>query len=86
MARRTDCGLLIPPAEASSRISSGLEKCGISAETSGLVITGKSGRSLMKNRWAADVQFELEPAAGGCLAVARVEMNGNKLRATWGDL
>ena len=41
-------------------------------------IAAKSGRSLRKNRWTAEINVELEPLNGGTLAVTRVDMLGNK--------
>src|SRR5215204_2193172 len=41
-------------------------------------IRAKSGRSLRKNRWAAEIAMNLEPLDGGTLVVARVDMIGNK--------
>jgi hypothetical protein len=35
-------------------------------------------RSLRKNRWAAEINIDLEPLNGGTLAVTRVDMLGNK--------
>ena len=78
IVRTVEWKLVIPPAEAAARIRAGLEKSGLEAGGDGLGISGKSARSLLKNRWAAEVQFELEPTTDGSIAAARVEMNGNK--------
>lgn len=86
IVRTVEWKLLVPLAEAATKISAGLEKCGLEAGGDGLVISGKSARSLLKNRWAADVRIELEPTADGSIAVARVEMNGNKHYELLGEI
>jgi hypothetical protein len=86
IVRTVEWTLLVPPAEAATRIRAGLEKCGIEAESEGLTISGKSARALLKNRWAAEVRFELESTSGGSIAVARVDMNGNKHYELLGEI
>lgn len=49
-------------------------------------IKAKSGRSMLKNRWAAEIGIELEQLNGGTLAVTRVDMLGNKHYALLSDV
>jgi hypothetical protein len=76
--RTTEWALVLPSAEALDAISTALEKCGISAEQEGNLIRGRASRALLKNRWAADVEFQIDPLDAGSIAVARVEMAGTK--------
>ncbi len=39
-------------------------------------IHGSAKRSLLKNRWAADIDIDLTPAPGGSAATCRVDMSG----------
>lgn len=78
IVRTVEWKLVIPPQEAADRLSDALNDLGMEAMSTGSAVQGKASRSLLKNRWAADAAFELEPLAQGTLVVARVEMNGTK--------
>ena len=49
-------------------------------------IAGRAKRSMLKNRWAADVTVEIQPLDAGAMASCRVDMLGNKHFAVLGDL
>jgi hypothetical protein len=49
-------------------------------------VSGKAARSLRKNRWAADVIVELQPAAMETTALATVDMAGNKHSSIFDEL
>jgi hypothetical protein len=67
-----------PPPEAEGRLREALAKLDMNPQGKPGRITAKSGRSLRKNRWAADITVELEPLDGGTFALTRVDMIGNK--------
>jgi hypothetical protein len=70
--------LTSPPDEAARRLREALSKLDMNPEGDPGHIRAKSGRSLLKNRWAAEVGIEFETVNGGTVAVARVDMIGNK--------
>jgi hypothetical protein len=78
IVRTVEWKLTSPPVEADGRLREALAKLEMNAEGEPGQIRAKSARSLRKNRWAAEVAIELEPLDAGTLAVARVDMGGNK--------
>ena len=78
IVRTVEWRLTQPPEEADQRLRDALTKLGMTPEGDAGRIRAKSGRSVLKNRWAAEIGLELEPLDGGTLAVARVDMLGNK--------
>ena len=81
IVRTVEWKLTRTPAEAEQRLREALAKLDMSPEGERGHITAKSGRSLLKNRWAAEIGMELEPLNGGTLAVARVDMLGSTTRS-----
>src|SRR5687768_4868362 len=49
-------------------------------------ITGKAKRSILKNRWAAEISADLTAVTGGTAAVCRVDMAGTKHFEILGEL
>lgn len=78
IVRTVEWKLTSPPEEADRRLREALAKLDMNPEGEAGHIKAKSGRSLLKNRWAAEIGLELEALDGGTLAVARVDMLGNK--------
>ncbi len=78
IVRTVEWKLTSPPAEAERRLRDALAKLDMRPEGEPGQIKAKSGRSLLKNRWAAEIGIELEPLEGGTLAVTRVDMLGTK--------
>jgi len=66
------------PDEADRRLRDALAKLDMKPEGEPGHIEAKSGRSLLKNRWAAEIGIDLEPVDSGSLAVTRVDMLGTK--------
>jgi len=56
------------------------------SEASGWGIRAKSKRSMVRNRWAAEVAIDLAPLGAGTSATCRVEMLGNKHFEVLGDI
>lgn len=78
IVRTVEWKLTSSPDEADRRLREALAKLDMDPEGEPGQIKAKSGRSLLKNRWAAEIGIELEPLNGGTLAVTRVDMLGNK--------
>ncbi len=74
IARSVEWKLTCPPDDADLRVREAMRQLGIEPEGSPGAIRGKSKRSLMKNRWSANVAVDISPATGGSMAVCRVEM------------
>lgn len=78
IVRTVEWKLTNPPIEADRRLRDALAKLDMNPEGEPGQIKAKSGRSVLKNRWAAEIGIELEALDGGTLAVTRVDMLGNK--------
>jgi Bacterial PH domain/Short C-terminal domain len=78
IVRTVEWKLTSSPDEADTRLREALVKLDMQPEGESHHIEAKAGRSLRKNRWAAEIKIDLEPANGGTLAVTRVDMLGNK--------
>jgi hypothetical protein len=52
----------------------------------GAIIRAKSGRSLLKNRWAADISIDVTPLGAGSCATCSVDMVGTKHYALLDEL
>jgi hypothetical protein len=78
IVRTVEWKLTSPPDEAERRLRDALAKLDMKPVGDQGQIRAKSGRSLLKNRWAAEVDIEFEALNGGSVAVARVDMIGNK--------
>ena len=78
IVRTVEWKLTVPPDEADGRLREALLKLDMNPEGGPGHIRAKSEHSLRKNRWATDVGIELETVNGGTVAVARVDMVGNK--------
>jgi hypothetical protein len=78
IVRTVEWKLTSPPDEADRRLREALAKLAMKPEGEPGQIRAKSRRSLLKNRWAAEIGIELEPLDGGALDVTRVDMLGNK--------
>jgi hypothetical protein len=78
IVRTVEWKLTRSPDEADQRLREALAKLDMNPEGEPGHIRAKSGRSLMKNRWAAEVGIEFETVEGGTVAVTRVDMAGNK--------
>jgi Short C-terminal domain/Bacterial PH domain len=74
IARSVEWKLTCPPDEADRRVRHAMRELGIEPEGSPGAIRGRSKRSLMKNRWSADVEVNISPTTGGSMAACRVEM------------
>jgi len=64
--------------EADARLRQAMERLGLDPQASPGALRGSAKRSLLKNRWAADVAAEITPVVDGCLVVCRVDMAGTK--------
>jgi hypothetical protein len=78
IVRTVEWRLTSPPDEAERRLREVLANMGMSPEGEPGHIKAKSGRSVLKNRWAAEVGIEFESINGATVAVAKVDMLGNK--------
>jgi Bacterial PH domain/Short C-terminal domain len=78
IVRTVEWKLTTPPAEAEQSLRDALVKLDMTPEGESGRIRAQSGRSLLKNRWAAGIDMEVEPQGSGSLAVVRVDMAGNK--------
>ena len=78
IVRTVEWKLTGSPDEADRRLREALVKLDMNPEGDPGHIKAKSGRALLKNSWAAEIEMELEPLDSGTLAVARVDMLGNK--------
>jgi len=78
IVRTVEWKLTSPPEESDRRLREALSKLDMNPEGEPGHIRAKSGRSIRKNRWAAEVGIEFEAVNGATVAVARVDMVGNK--------
>lgn len=76
--RTVEWKLRCTPSEAESRLRSALDELDLTSDGEPRLIRSSVKRSLMRNRWAAEVQIQLESRGDSTLAIARVEMNGTK--------
>ena len=76
--RTVEWKLRCSPPEAESRLRQALQDMDLPDDGEPGVIRASVKRSLIRNRWAAEVEIQLEPLAGETLATTRVEMNGTK--------
>lgn len=87
IVRTAEWKLSVAPEQARQIMAQAFKKLGLDVQESGGVIRGKAARSLMKNRWAADLSAEVEPTADGkATSVMRVDMAGNKHYSLLDDL
>jgi hypothetical protein len=68
----------VSPEEADQRIRSAFEQLDLSPEGPPGHIAGRAKRSMMKNRWAADLSVDVTPMPPGSMALCKVDMLGNK--------
>ena len=78
IVRSVEWKLICPPDEADTRIREGMRTIGLEPEGPPRSIQARSKRSLMKNRWAAELSTEISPSNQGSVAVCRVDMLGTK--------
>jgi len=78
IVRTVEWKLARQPEEADPRLRAALTELDMNPEGEPGSIRAKSGRAMLKNRWAAEIAIDLEPLEGGTLAVTRVDMLGNK--------
>lgn len=84
--RAVEWKLVMPPSEASVRIRAALKELGMDVTGDETAIRAKTSRAILKNRWAAEMSFDLEPFDDGTLAVVRVDMLGTKHYAVLSDV
>jgi Bacterial PH domain/Short C-terminal domain len=78
IVRTVEWRLVCSPEEADQRIRNAFEKLGLSPEGPPGHIAGRAKRSMMKNRWAADLSVDVTPMPPGSIALCKVDMLGNK--------
>ena len=67
------------PDEAARKLRAALEGVGLEPEGDGTSFTAQAKRSLLKNRWASQIDVAITPASGDrSLAVVKVDMAGTK--------
>lgn len=72
--------------EADVRLRGAFEALGLSPEGPVGIISGHAKRSMLKNRWAADLSAEVQPLPSGSIVVCKVDMAGNKHFALLSEL
>lgn len=70
--------LVVAPEAAEEQIFAAVRAAGMEAERAPGSVRATSARSLLKNRWAAELAFDIEASNGGSAVLGRVEMNGDK--------
>ena len=78
IVRTVEWRLVCSPEEADQRIRSAFEQLDLSPEGPPGHIAGRAKRSMMKNRWAADLSVDVTPMPPGSMALCKVDMLGNK--------
>lgn len=68
----------LPPEEADRRLREAVASAGLQPQGDLGAIRAKSARSLMRNRWAAEVSIDLAQLGPGTCATCQVDMLGNK--------
>lgn len=86
IVRVVEWRLRLPQDEADDRLRAACVTMGLSPEGSPGAIRGRAKRSLMKNRWAADLSIDIAPAPPGSVATVRVDMLGDKHYAVLDEL
>jgi Bacterial PH domain/Short C-terminal domain len=86
IVRTVEWSLSVSPAEAERRLHEAMASLGMQAHPDGATIRATSTRSLLKNRWAAEVSVDLSPMGAGTRATCRVEMAGSKHYAVLDEL
>jgi Short C-terminal domain/Bacterial PH domain len=77
--RTVEVRLLQPPEAALAGLREGAKSTGMTVrDESGSGFTAAAKRSLLKNRWAAEIQVDLHPSADATVAVITVDMAGSK--------
>ncbi|HWM00697.1 MAG TPA: PH domain-containing protein, partial [Nocardioidaceae bacterium] len=71
---KLNCG----PDEADARLRRAMADLGLAPEGPPHSISAKSKRSLVKNRWAAELSADIQAADRGSVVVCRVDMAGTK--------
>lgn len=84
--RSVEWKLICPPDEADTRMRKAFGDLDLSPDGPPGTITGHSKRSMIRNRWAADVTVVIEALGGGSMALTTVDMAGNKHYAVLSDL
>ena len=78
IVRTVEWSLSVAPVEAERRVRDALLAVGMEAEHHAGTIVATSKRSMLKNRWAAEVTIDLAPLHSGTQATCRVDMAGTK--------
>lgn len=86
IVRVVEWRLRLPMGEADARLRAACEAMGLSPEGPPGAISGRAKRSIMKNRWAADVSIEISPSPQGSVATTTVDMLGDKHYAVMDEL
>jgi PH (Pleckstrin Homology) domain-containing protein/putative oligomerization/nucleic acid binding protein len=86
IVRTVEWRLVCTPEEADQRFRSAFEKLDLSPEGPPGHIAGHAKRSMLKNRWAADVTVDVAPLGRGSMAVCKVDMAGSKHFAVLADV
>jgi hypothetical protein len=86
IVRTVEWKLLCEPEEADQRIRGAFERLDLVPEGPLGRIVGHAKRSMLKNRWAADVAVDITAQPSGTVAICRVDMAGNKHFAVLSDV
>ncbi|WP_165546542.1 SHOCT domain-containing protein [Kribbella soli] len=86
IVRVVEWKLVCTPEEADAAVRRAFSQLELGPEGEPGRIVGRTKRSVLKNRWAADVTVEIQPLGADTMASCTVEMLGNKHFAVLGDL
>jgi hypothetical protein len=78
IVRTVEWSMSLSPDEADRRLREAVASAGMQPEGHPGAIRAKSSRSMMRNRWAAEVSIDLVPLGAGTCAICKVDMLGNK--------
>jgi Short C-terminal domain/Bacterial PH domain len=77
--RTVEVRVLEPPGAALAALREGAESAGMAVrDESESGFSAASKRSLLKNRWAAEIRVDLQPSADATIAAVTVDMAGTK--------
>src|SRR4051812_721671 len=87
IVRTVEWRMALTPDQAQARLATALEELGLETSSDPGHLEASAARSWRKNRWAADVTMDLQPATDGAtIATCRVDMAGNKHYAVLSEI